>query len=163
MQRSVVRLGMGAYLITRLLFSGFFSLRQFLGSATYEVMQAIGGLDYTIVRPGGLKNEPGTGKGILTDNPNVCGAIHREDVADCVVKALFSSKADGKVSALKYTQLQISKWVITDIHEQCSLWPATLLAGSASFACAFSCMNRCFAQFDHLHATRTIHKVPAAG
>lgn len=52
---------------------------------------------FTIIRPGGLKNEPGTGTCILTEDPSVCGAIHREDVADLVVKALFSSKADGKV------------------------------------------------------------------
>ena len=62
------------------------------------VLQQIGGMDFTIVRPGGLKNETGTGQGVLTENPSVCGAIHREDVADLVIKALFSSKANGKVS-----------------------------------------------------------------
>lgn len=61
-------------------------------------MQEIGGLDYTIVRPGGLKSEAGTGSGVLTEDSSVCGAIHREDVADLIVKALFSSKSDGKVS-----------------------------------------------------------------
>jgi hypothetical protein len=55
-------------------------------------------MNYTIIRPGGLKNEAGTGKGVLTENNSVCGAIHREDVADLIIKALFSSKADGKVS-----------------------------------------------------------------
>ena len=54
-------------------------------------------MDYTIIRPGGLKNEPGTGQGVLTEDNKVCGAIHREDVADLIVKALFSDKADGKV------------------------------------------------------------------
>jgi hypothetical protein len=60
-------------------------------------------MDYTIVRPGGLKNEVGTGKGVLTEDNRVCGAIHREDVADLIIKALFSSKADGKV-CLSLTQ-----------------------------------------------------------
>lgn len=55
-------------------------------------------MEYTIIRPGGLKNEAGTGQGVLTENNNVCGAIHREDVADLVVKALFSSKTNGKVT-----------------------------------------------------------------
>ena len=59
--------------------------------------QEIGGMEYTIIRPGGLKNEAGTGQGIMTENSSVCGAIHREDVADLVIKALFSSKTNGKV------------------------------------------------------------------
>jgi len=62
-------------------------------------VQEVGGMDYTIIRPGGLKNEAGTGKGVLTEDIRVCGAIHREDVADLIIKALFSSKADGKVGA----------------------------------------------------------------
>lgn len=71
-----------------------------LGQATEQegVLQQIGGMDFTIVRPGGLKNEAGTGQGVLTEDPSVCGAIHREDVADLVIKALFSAKANGKVS-----------------------------------------------------------------
>ena len=59
--------------------------------------QEIGDMAYTIIRPGGLKNEAGNGQGVLTENNNVCGAIHREDVAALVVKALFSNKSDGKV------------------------------------------------------------------
>ena len=55
-------------------------------------------MQWTIIRPGGLKSEPATGSGILTEDRSVCGAINREDVADLVVKALFSDRADGKVS-----------------------------------------------------------------
>lgn len=62
-------------------------------------LKEIGGMEYTIIRPGGLKNEAATGTGVLTEDPSVCGAIHREDVADLVVKALFSPKTDGKVLA----------------------------------------------------------------
>ena len=54
-------------------------------------------MQWTIIRPGGLKSEPATGSGILTEDRSICGAINREDVAELVVKALFSDKADGKV------------------------------------------------------------------
>ena len=57
-------------------------------------------MTYTIIRPGGLKNEAGTGQGVLTEDNTVCGAIHREDVADLIVKALFSKETDGKVRCL---------------------------------------------------------------
>lgn len=39
------------------------------------------GLDWTILRPGGLVSEPATGNGLLTQNPRVHGFIHRADVA----------------------------------------------------------------------------------
>ncbi|MBW9090084.1 SDR family oxidoreductase [Rhizobium wenxiniae] len=39
------------------------------------------GLDWTILRPGGLLSEPATGNGLLTQNPQVHGFIHRADVA----------------------------------------------------------------------------------
>ena len=54
-------------------------------------------MQWTIIRPGGLKSEPATGSGILTEDRSICGAINREDVAELVVKALFSDKSDGKV------------------------------------------------------------------
>lgn len=50
-----------------------------------------------IVRPGGLVSEPATGTAILTEDSSASGMIHREDVAQLVVKALFSKKADNKV------------------------------------------------------------------
>jgi uncharacterized protein YbjT (DUF2867 family) len=46
------------------------------------------GLTYTIIRPGGLKSEPATGNGILTENPAVSGLIHRADVAMLVCDSL---------------------------------------------------------------------------
>ena len=63
-------------------------------------------MEYTIIRPGGLKSEPATGKGVLTEDKTVCGAIHREDVADLVCKALRSDKTANKVlSAVDKSQL----------------------------------------------------------
>ncbi|KAG7668839.1 hypothetical protein Ndes2526B_g00546 [Nannochloris sp. 'desiccata'] len=55
------------------------------------------GMKWVIIRPGGLKTEAPTGKGVLTEDKNVCGAITRADVAELVVKALRSDKADNKI------------------------------------------------------------------
>ncbi|NEO31268.1 MAG: SDR family oxidoreductase [Symploca sp. SIO3C6] len=55
------------------------------------------GLTYTIIRPGGLKSEPATGNGILTEDYKVAGTIHRADVADLVCKCLFADAANNKV------------------------------------------------------------------
>lgn len=54
------------------------------------------GLTYTIIRPGGLKSEPATGNGILTENPNVAGIIHRADVAHLVCECIDSEKANNQ-------------------------------------------------------------------
>lgn len=56
-------------------------------------------MQFTIIRPGGLKTQPATGRGVLTEDSSVCGAIHREDVADLLVHALFSDKTNNKVLA----------------------------------------------------------------
>ncbi|SFA94510.1 Uncharacterized conserved protein YbjT, contains NAD(P)-binding and DUF2867 domains [Lentibacillus halodurans] len=45
-------------------------------------------LNYTIVRPGGLLNEPGTGKVNISENMEERGAVPRQDVASTVVAAL---------------------------------------------------------------------------
>ncbi|KAK9816215.1 hypothetical protein WJX74_009237 [Apatococcus lobatus] len=65
-----------------------------------------GGMTFTIIRPGGLKSEPASGNGVLTENNKVCGAINREDAAGLIVRALFSDNADDKVlSAVDSKQL----------------------------------------------------------
>jgi uncharacterized protein YbjT (DUF2867 family) len=55
------------------------------------------GLNYTIIRPGGLKSEPATGNGILTEDPRIVGSIHRADVAELVCRCLNSTNANNKV------------------------------------------------------------------
>ncbi len=55
------------------------------------------GLNYTIIRPGGLKSEPSTGNAVLTENPRISGVIHRADVANLVCQCLASEKANHKV------------------------------------------------------------------
>jgi nucleoside-diphosphate-sugar epimerase len=55
-------------------------------------------MNWTIIRPGGLKSEPMTGKAILTEEASrAIGSIHREDVADLVVQALVSNKTERKI------------------------------------------------------------------
>lgn len=46
------------------------------------------GLDWTILRPGGLVSEPATGNGLLSQNPRIHGFIHRADVALLAFRAL---------------------------------------------------------------------------
>ena len=53
--------------------------------------------NWTIIRPGGLVTQPMTGKACLTENNLVIGSIHREDVADLVVKALNSPRTERKI------------------------------------------------------------------
>ncbi len=54
------------------------------------------GLTYTIVRPGGLKSEPATGNGVLTEDTRIIGSIHRADVADLVCRTI-NTRADNKI------------------------------------------------------------------
>jgi nucleoside-diphosphate-sugar epimerase len=55
------------------------------------------GMIYTVIRPGGLKSEPATGNGILTEDCRVAGSIHRADVAQLVCQCLVSDAARNKV------------------------------------------------------------------
>jgi len=54
-------------------------------------------MNWTIIRPGGLKSEAQTGKAILTEDTKALGSIHRQDVANLVVQALNSPKTERKV------------------------------------------------------------------
>ena len=55
------------------------------------------GLTYTVIRPGGLKSEPATGNGVLTEDPRIAGTIHRADVAQLVCLCLNSDRANNKI------------------------------------------------------------------
>lgn len=85
-----------------------------LDSAGYKVTNAFGnvldeklvaerhlrgaGLDWTIVRPGGLKGDPPTGAlFVSSENTLNSGEISRDLVADVSVAALFDAKASNKV------------------------------------------------------------------
>ena len=67
---------------------------------------AASGMAVCVVRPGGLKTAPATGTGVLTEDTTVCGAIHRADVAELVVRCVLRDKSAGKVlSAVDKAQL----------------------------------------------------------
>ena len=53
----------------------------------------------TFIRPGGLRSEPATGRGILSDDVEIHGFIHREDVADLVARALRDPATEGRAFA----------------------------------------------------------------
>ncbi len=53
----------------------------------------------TVIRPGGLRSEPATGRGILTTDPQMHGFIHRADVADLIVRALRDDGTAGRTFA----------------------------------------------------------------
>lgn len=53
----------------------------------------------TAIRPGGLRSEPPTRRGILTTDPEVHGFIHRADVADLVARALRDDGTAGRAFA----------------------------------------------------------------
>ncbi|MDZ8070081.1 MAG: SDR family oxidoreductase [Nostoc sp. DedQUE08] len=55
------------------------------------------GLTYTIIRPGGLKSEPATGNGVLTEDPHIIGSINRADVAQLVGRSLNSQRTNNKI------------------------------------------------------------------
>jgi uncharacterized protein YbjT (DUF2867 family) len=54
------------------------------------------GLDYTIVRPGGLTDDPGTGKIEVGDLSAGSGSVTRDDVALVLAEALTADNAIGK-------------------------------------------------------------------
>ncbi|MDX2222983.1 MAG: SDR family oxidoreductase [Rhodospirillaceae bacterium] len=55
------------------------------------------GLDYTIVRPGGLNDLPAAGKGRLYDDHMTMGEIGRADLAQLVVQALDDDATIGRI------------------------------------------------------------------
>ncbi len=55
------------------------------------------GLTYTILRPGGLKSEAPTGRGVLTLDASLSGLIHRADVAELILACLQSPRCHGQV------------------------------------------------------------------
>lgn len=54
------------------------------------------GLDYTIIRPGGMPYDGGTGGGIMSEDPSAFGFIARPDVARLIVGSFDDSRTIGK-------------------------------------------------------------------
>jgi len=55
------------------------------------------GLDYTILRPGGMTNDPASGTAIRTEDHNRMGVINRADLAALVVECIDDDAASGKI------------------------------------------------------------------
>jgi len=57
------------------------------------------GLDYTIIRPGGLRSGHQTGNAVLSEDRQTFGYIFRDDLADLIVAVLDDERAIGKTFA----------------------------------------------------------------
>lgn len=55
------------------------------------------GLDYTIIRPGGLTDKPANGLGILTDDIKATGVISRAEVARLTVESINDPETVNKI------------------------------------------------------------------
>lgn len=53
----------------------------------------------TIIRPGGLRSDPGTGRGVLSRDAQMHGFINRDDVADLIVRSLDDPATIGQTFA----------------------------------------------------------------
>lgn len=76
------------------------------------------GLTYTVIRPGGLKSEPATGNGVVTEDYKVAGTIHRADVAQLVCQCLVSDAANNKIlsavdRSMTYGQVSFKELALT--------------------------------------------------
>lgn len=86
--------------------------REIIGSILVEKEKAenylvASGLNYTIIRPGGLVSDPALSNGILTENYMISGVVSRSDVAKLACQCLTSERAIGKtLSALDRTMIR---------------------------------------------------------
>jgi uncharacterized protein YbjT (DUF2867 family) len=75
---------------------------EFLGDAiiaktSAESYLVESGLDYTILRPGGLSSDPGTGTGVLTEDHSHMGVIMTADLGRLVVECLDDDSTIGHI------------------------------------------------------------------
>ncbi|MEZ5565909.1 MAG: SDR family oxidoreductase [Gammaproteobacteria bacterium] len=75
---------------------------EFLGAVLAEKTRAedylmASGLDYTILRPGGMNSDPASGTAIRTEDRSVMGVINRADLARLVVDCLDDPGTIGHV------------------------------------------------------------------
>ena len=68
-----------------------------MSEAQYEDHLKASGLVYTIIRPGGLTDEPATGNGMLTEDVTVGGEMTRADLGRLVAASIDDPKAANKV------------------------------------------------------------------
>jgi uncharacterized protein YbjT (DUF2867 family) len=83
-----------APLVAKLVLGKFMKLK----TQAEEYLRA-SGLDWTIVRPGHLRNGAGNGKGVLVEDDSASGAVQRADVARLVAASLGDPQQVGHVYA----------------------------------------------------------------
>jgi uncharacterized protein YbjT (DUF2867 family) len=69
--------------------------------AAEEAIQAADHLDWTILRPGSLTDDPGVGRVLLAPPPVPHGSVTRDDTAAVLVALLDSRSSAGKVLELR--------------------------------------------------------------
>ncbi len=62
-----------------------------------EALLTSSGLDYTVLRPGGMNSEPATGRAVRTEDHQVMGVIGRADLAALVIECLDDRASVGKI------------------------------------------------------------------
>jgi uncharacterized protein YbjT (DUF2867 family) len=55
------------------------------------------GLDYVILRPGGMTSDPSTGTAVRTDDHGIMGVITRADLARLIVECLDDVSTNGRI------------------------------------------------------------------
>jgi uncharacterized protein YbjT (DUF2867 family) len=55
------------------------------------------GLDYVILRPGGMTSDPATGTAIRTEDHSVMGVITRADLARLIIECLDDESTNGRI------------------------------------------------------------------
>lgn len=92
------------------------------------------GIDYTIVRPGGLKAKPPTGALQISGEDTLnSGEISRDLVADVCVASLTDSKAKNKV---------LGEFVWAYVCECSSILLGSSIGCRATQMCCMSCANK---------------------
>lgn len=86
-----------------------------------KVLKFYTNMNWTVIRPGGLKTEKATGTAILTEDNTAIGTVHREDVADLVVKALVSGNTEKKTLSCVDPKIVSSNNVEGKVIEEFSL------------------------------------------
>jgi uncharacterized protein YbjT (DUF2867 family) len=69
--------------------------------AAEEAIQAAGHLDWTILRPGSLTDDPGVGRVLLAPPPVPHGSVTRDDTAAVLIALLDAPGSAGKVLELR--------------------------------------------------------------
>jgi uncharacterized protein YbjT (DUF2867 family) len=72
---------------------------------------AASGLDFTIVRPGGLTDEPGTGRVLITTELGSRGRVPRDDVAAVLAQVLVAPNTIGRTFELFTGDMPIAEAV----------------------------------------------------